>query len=152
MRQPTQSVIFLFLEVLDSALQKNEPTSVQIFFFRKKKYKQTNKNSKTKSKYINARYSKPLSNFFSLLFKDGGEEKNQFAKDETPPQQVLTGFSFFLSLSLSFFNNCLLLFISEVVTDFGEIEIVAGTAAVDVEYIETSRFEVSGSVVRLRNE
>jgi len=65
---------------------KNEPTSVQIFFFRKKKYKQTNKNSKTKSKYINARYSKPLSNFFSLLFKDGGEEKNQFAKDETPPQ------------------------------------------------------------------
>jgi len=44
MRQPTQSVIFLFLEVLDSALQKNEPTSVQIFFFRKKK--NTNKQTK----------------------------------------------------------------------------------------------------------
>jgi len=86
MRQPTQSVIFLFLEVLDSALQKMNRQAFKFFSLEKKKYKQTNKNSKTKSKYINARYSKPLSNFFSLLFKDGGEEKNQFAKDETPPQ------------------------------------------------------------------
>jgi len=46
------------------------------FFFRKKK---------SKTRNINARYSKPPSIFF-CCFKDHNEEKNQFAKDETPPQ------------------------------------------------------------------
>ena len=45
MRQPTQSVIFLFLEVLDSALQKMNRQAFK-FFSLEKKIIQTNKQTK----------------------------------------------------------------------------------------------------------
>lgn len=73
MRQPLRA-FFLFLEELNSALKK----------WTCKRSSFSLENQKTKN--INARYSKPPSIFLLFVFKDHGEEKNQFAKDETPPQ------------------------------------------------------------------
>jgi len=53
---------------------------------------------------------------------------------------------------IDYIDNFLLLFVTEVVADFGEIEIFTGPAAVDIEYVEACRLEMGRGVVRFRDE
>ena len=56
-------------------------------------------------------------------------------------------------VSSSVFQLCrLLLLVTQIVTHFGEVEILAGAAAVNVQHVQTGRLKVSGGVVRLGDE
>jgi hypothetical protein len=51
------------------------------------------------------------------------------------------------------FQLCrLLLLVTQIVAHFGEVEILAGAAAVNVQHVQTGRLKVSGGVVRLGDE
>lgn len=108
------------------------------FFFRKKK----NQKQETSMHDI----LNPLPFFFAVL-KIIMKRRINLPKTKHHHNRYWRDYLLLLS-----FHFCLLLLISKVVADFGKVEIFSSTTAVDVEYIETSCFEMSGSVVRLGNE